>query len=192
MARSFSKPNRLHVLNELNVTPMLDLCFVLLIIFMIATPVLEQTTAVNLPKADKGAGKAIDTKVQYRIVSLSAKGEYAVGNKPVTKAQLEAEFAAIAALPEAECRYGVYDYEYASAERGTFHRLVFVSWAPECAPIKAKMMYASTKDFFKSFCDGVGAELQATEADELDEAEIERSIREINEAIRRSSAQKKP
>ncbi len=52
MARSFSKPNRLHVLNELNVTPMLDLCFVLLIIFMIATPVLEQTTAVTLPKAD--------------------------------------------------------------------------------------------------------------------------------------------
>jgi len=70
MARSFSKPGRLHVMNELNVTPMLDLCFCLLIIFMIATPVLEQTTAV--------------------------------GNKPVTKAQLEAEFAAIAALPEAE------------------------------------------------------------------------------------------
>ena len=102
MARSFSKPGRLHVMNELNVTPMLDLCFCLLIIFMIATPVLEQTTAVNLPKADKGAGKAIDTKVQYRIVSLSAKGEYAVGNKPVTKAQLEAEFAAVAALPEAD------------------------------------------------------------------------------------------
>ena len=70
MARSFSKPNRLHVLNELNVTPMLDLCFVLLIIFMIATPVLEQTTAVNLPKADKGAGKAPDTKAQHRIVSI--------------------------------------------------------------------------------------------------------------------------
>ncbi|MEY4086717.1 MAG: hypothetical protein RLZZ405_905 [Verrucomicrobiota bacterium] len=102
MARSFSKPGRLHVMNELNVTPMLDLCFCLLIIFMIATPVLEQTTAVNLPKADKGAGRPIDTKVQYRIVSLSAKGEYAVGNKPVTKAQLEAEFAAIAAMPEPE------------------------------------------------------------------------------------------
>ncbi|MEI6598437.1 MAG: biopolymer transporter ExbD, partial [bacterium] len=33
-------------MNELNVTPMLDLCFCLLIIFMIATPVLEQTTSV--------------------------------------------------------------------------------------------------------------------------------------------------
>ena len=102
MARSFSRPNRLHVISELNVTPMLDLCFVLLIIFMIATPVLEQTTAVNLPKTEKGAGKSIDTKAQYRIVSLSAKGELAIGSRVVTQAQLEAEFAGIAALPEAD------------------------------------------------------------------------------------------
>jgi biopolymer transport protein ExbD/biopolymer transport protein TolR len=89
-------------MNELNVTPMLDLCFCLLIIFMIATPVLEQTTAVNLPKAEKGAGTSIDTKVQYRIVSLSAKGDLAIGNQPVTLAQLESAFAGIAALPPAE------------------------------------------------------------------------------------------
>jgi cofilin len=76
------------------------------------------------------------------------------------------------ALPERECRYGVYDYEYSSADRGTFHRLVFVSWAPDNAPIKTKMMYASTKDFFKAFCDGVGAELQATDRDELAEEEM--------------------
>jgi len=102
MARSFSRPNRLHVISELNVTPMLDLCFVLLIIFMIATPVLEQTTAVNLPKADKGAGKTPDTKVQYRIVTIDRNGAYAIGARAVTFAQLEAEFAIIAALPEAD------------------------------------------------------------------------------------------
>ena len=102
MARSFSRPNRLHVISELNVTPMLDLCFVLLIIFMIATPVLEQTTAVNLPKADKGAGKTPDTKAQYRIVTIDRNGGYAIGARSVTFAQLEAEFATLAALPEAD------------------------------------------------------------------------------------------
>jgi biopolymer transport protein ExbD len=102
MARSFSKPHRLHVMNELNVTPMLDLCFCLLIIFMIATPVLEQTTAVNLPKAEKGAGKAADTKVQYRFVSISRDGSLSIGNRPVTLPQLESEFVAIAAMPEGE------------------------------------------------------------------------------------------
>jgi biopolymer transport protein ExbD len=102
MARSFSRPNRLHVISELNVTPMLDLCFVLLIIFMIATPVLEQTTAVNLPRAEKGAGKSPDTKVQYRFVSIARDGTYTLGNRAVTLAQLEGEFATIANLPEAD------------------------------------------------------------------------------------------
>ena len=102
MGRSFSRPHRLHVMNELNVTPMLDLCFVLLIIFMIATPVLEQTTAVNLPKAEKGAGKSAETKVQYRIISIGRDGALSFGSRPVTSAQLEAEFVAIAAMPEAD------------------------------------------------------------------------------------------
>ena len=102
MARSFSRPNRLHVISELNVTPMLDLCFVLLIIFMIATPVLEQTTAINLPKSDKGVGKAADSKTQYRFVTIGADGGLAIGNRAVNRQQLEAEFAQIAAMPEAD------------------------------------------------------------------------------------------
>ena len=89
-------------MNELNVTPMLDLCFVLLIIFMIATPVLEQTTAVNLPKATPGAGKSPDTKAQYRFVAIARDGSLMFGNRPVTKVQLEVEFATLAAMPEAE------------------------------------------------------------------------------------------
>ena len=83
-------------------TPMLDLCFVLLIIFMIATPVLEQTTAINLPKSDKGVGKSADSKTQYRFVTIAADGGLAIGNRAVNRQQLEAEFAQIAALPEAD------------------------------------------------------------------------------------------
>ena len=102
MARSFSKQSRLHVISELNVTPMLDLCFVLLIIFMIATPVLEQTTAINLPKSDKGVGKSADSKTQYRFITIAADGGLAIGNRAVNRQQLEAEFAQIATLPEAD------------------------------------------------------------------------------------------
>lgn len=102
MARSFSRTHRLHVISELNVTPMLDLCFVLLIIFMIATPVLEQTTSVNLPKADKGAGKTPDPKVQTRIVSIDRNGGYVIGARAVSLAELEQEFTTLAALPEAD------------------------------------------------------------------------------------------
>ena len=38
-------------LAELNITPLLDLVFVLLIIFMITTPLMEQQLPVDLPKA---------------------------------------------------------------------------------------------------------------------------------------------
>lgn len=102
MARSFSRPHRLHAMTELNVTPMLDLCFCLLIIFMISTPVLEQTTQVNLPKAVQGAGRAPDTRQRYVIVSIAAGGKLSLGARPVTVRELEAEFAAIAAQPESD------------------------------------------------------------------------------------------
>ena len=102
MARSFSRPHRLHAMTELNVTPLLDLCFCLLIIFMIATPVLEQTTQVNLPKAAQGAGRAPDTKQKYLVVTLALGGKLSIGQRPVTLRELEAEFAAVAALPESE------------------------------------------------------------------------------------------
>lgn len=90
------------MMSELNVTPLLDLCFCLLIIFMIATPVLEQTTAINLPKAEKGVGQTANSKVQYRFVTIAADGALSFGNRAVTRPQLEAEFAQIAAMAEAE------------------------------------------------------------------------------------------
>ncbi len=102
MARSFSKPNRLHALTELNVTPMLDLCFCLLIIFMISTPVLEQTTQVNLPKAAQGAGAPPEVKTRYLMVTVLAGGQLRLADKVVTLKDIEAEFARVAALPEAD------------------------------------------------------------------------------------------
>ena len=49
MARNFHRKNKLAVISDLNVTPLIDLAFSLLIIFMITTPVIEQYNRVNLP-----------------------------------------------------------------------------------------------------------------------------------------------
>lgn len=53
--KRFSDRNQLSTLSELNVTPLLDLAFVLLIIFMITTPLMESSNDLVLPKsrADK-------------------------------------------------------------------------------------------------------------------------------------------
>ena len=47
--RRFSQRNSLVTLSDLNVTPLIDLAFVLLIIFMITTPLLEQGLSLDLP-----------------------------------------------------------------------------------------------------------------------------------------------
>ncbi|MBN8248023.1 MAG: biopolymer transporter ExbD [Verrucomicrobia bacterium] len=47
--RRFSQRNSLVTLSEINVTPLLDLAFVLLIIFIITTPVLDQSIDLKLP-----------------------------------------------------------------------------------------------------------------------------------------------
>lgn len=47
--RRFSRRQTLHTLAEINVTPMLDLCFVLLVIFMITTPLLENSLDLAVP-----------------------------------------------------------------------------------------------------------------------------------------------
>ena len=44
--------------------------------------------------------------------------------------------------------------------------------SPTNAKVKSKMMYASTKDFFKGCLEGIALELQATELSEIDEPEL--------------------
>ena len=48
--RRFSQRNSLVTLSEINITPLLDLAFVLLIIFVITRPMLEGRVRMNLPE----------------------------------------------------------------------------------------------------------------------------------------------
>jgi biopolymer transport protein ExbD len=49
--RRYSQRNNLTTLSEINVTPLLDLAFVLLIIFMITTPLLESSMNLVIPSS---------------------------------------------------------------------------------------------------------------------------------------------
>ena len=50
MRARFSQRNSLVTLSEINITPLLDLAFVLLIIFVITRPLLEQHIDLKLPE----------------------------------------------------------------------------------------------------------------------------------------------
>ena len=51
MARTFHRRDRLSAISEINIMPLLDLAFALLIIFMITAPLLTQGISVELPRA---------------------------------------------------------------------------------------------------------------------------------------------
>ncbi|EPY73099.1 Destrin (Actin-depolymerizing factor)-like protein [Camelus ferus] len=51
-------------------------------------------------------------------------------------------------LPEKDCRYALYDASFETKESRK-EELMFFLWAPELAPLKSKMIYASSKDAIK-------------------------------------------
>lgn len=82
----FRKSNRLSALNEINITPLIDLAFALLIIFMIATPLLEQTIPLDLP--NELAKKQELSKKKVQIISINYAGDFFWGNKKVTDKEM--------------------------------------------------------------------------------------------------------
>jgi biopolymer transport protein ExbD len=77
----------------LNVTPLLDLAFVLLIIFIITTPLLESSVALKLPTVTEHITPPIDPK-SIRTVSIDARGQVYLENRPVELPVLEQELIA--------------------------------------------------------------------------------------------------
>src|SRR5579862_7819628 len=74
------------VYDQINVTPMLDLAYVLLVIFIIMTTATVQGIRVNLPKASAQPSLA-ETKT--KAVSISADGTIYLDTFPVTMPELE-------------------------------------------------------------------------------------------------------
>jgi biopolymer transport protein ExbD len=87
--RRFSQRNSLVTLSEINITPLLDLAFVLLIIFVITTPLLEQGMSLNLPRG--GSPDARVEKDNVRTVEIDARGNFMLNRSRMTVAQIEAE-----------------------------------------------------------------------------------------------------
>ncbi|HAW98313.1 MAG TPA: biopolymer transporter ExbD, partial [Opitutae bacterium] len=95
MARDFKRENKLAVISDLNVTPLIDLAFSLLIIFMITTPVIEQYNRIDLPDQAPGPIQP-PPEIEDRFITIDAKGKYQWGKDSVSKGELEGRLDAIA------------------------------------------------------------------------------------------------
>ena len=95
MARDFRRANKLAVISDLNVTPLIDLAFSLLIIFMITTPVIEQFNRIDLPIQPKNENQPLP-KRNDQFITIDEKGSYLWGQDPVSKVELESRLDEIA------------------------------------------------------------------------------------------------
>jgi biopolymer transport protein ExbD len=86
--RRFSQRSALVTLSEINITPLLDLAFVLLIIFVITTPLLEQGLNLKLPTGGK-PDRPIERK-DVRTVEVSPQGVFMLQRQRLSLDQIEA------------------------------------------------------------------------------------------------------
>lgn len=97
--RRYSQRQSLSTLSEINITPLLDLAFVLLIIFIITTPLLENS--VNLAIPTSGAANAAVDPSKVQTVSIDRLEAIKFNNEPVDAATLTMRLTTLkAANPE--------------------------------------------------------------------------------------------
>ncbi len=89
----------LSIMTELNVTPLMDLAFSLLIIFMISTPLLEQTIPINLPKQDEHSASQ-RPEIKFQVISINKSGQIYWGKQPVSMDELNRYLGLLANEPE--------------------------------------------------------------------------------------------
>lgn len=87
--RKFSQRNHLVTLSDINITPLLDLAFVLLIIFVITTPLLEQGLDLKLPNGGKPDRPV--QKEDIRTLEIGRDGTLLLDRHRMTLAQVESE-----------------------------------------------------------------------------------------------------
>ncbi len=87
--RRFSQRNSLVTLSDINITPLLDLAFVLLIIFVITTPLLEQGLTLKLPPG--GAPDKQLAKKDIRTLEIGPQGTYMLDKRHLSLDLIERE-----------------------------------------------------------------------------------------------------
>ena len=85
--RRYSNRTSLSTLSEINVTPLLDLAFVLLIIFMITTPLMENSKSLIIPSSNTTNAPLNPSAVQ--ILSMDRSEVVRLNEEVIEPAALE-------------------------------------------------------------------------------------------------------
>ncbi|MBW8851643.1 MAG: biopolymer transporter ExbD [Xanthomonadales bacterium] len=82
-------PSRQDALSQMNITPLVDVMLVMLVIFMIATPLMLDRTKVALPQVEQVPDRADRPSALPVTVAITEDGRLFLDDEPVTRASLE-------------------------------------------------------------------------------------------------------
>lgn len=100
MARTFRRQRQMNPVAELNITNLVDLGFTLLIIFMIATPLIQQSSShqIELPVQGSKPDKP-KTRDQAQRIGVDSHGTYYWGDRRVSLPQIRVNLQSLADSP---------------------------------------------------------------------------------------------
>jgi len=129
----------------------------------------ESVTVFNEIKLGKSVKwviyKIADNGKEIVVEEKSTEGEWA----PFREKLLNAKSKNKAGKEVQGPRYAVFDVEYElESGDGKRNKLAFISWIPDDTAPFVKMLYSSSKDALKRALNGVAAEIQANDPDELE------------------------
>lgn len=102
MARNFRRHRTSHPIADLNVTNLIDLGFMLLIIFMVVASMAkqEQSLPVDLPHESASVQQKPNPDDKFETITIQADGSFSLGARHVTRVELAREFANFAKQPK--------------------------------------------------------------------------------------------
>jgi biopolymer transport protein TolR len=92
MAMDTSSSRDSTTISQINVTPLVDVMLVLLVIFMVTAPIIQQGVQVNLPQAKAAAIPGTD---ELLVVSIAKNGKIYLNDNVMTLDELGAKMRAI-------------------------------------------------------------------------------------------------
>mmetsp|Transcript_7292 Transcript_7292/g.13154 ORF Transcript_7292/g.13154 Transcript_7292/m.13154 type:complete len:145 (-) Transcript_7292:77-511(-) len=73
----------------------------------------------------------------------------------------------VESLPENDCRFVLYDFQWKFSETITKSKVILILWSAEYSKVRNKMIYASSKECLTNKIPEINRFIQATETDEL-------------------------
>jgi cofilin len=123
--------------------------------------VVDDVVATTFQAFKLGQGE----KLRYYVYKIENKSKIVIDKKG-EKAKTFDDFCG--ELPEDDCRYGLIDIDFETVDGRPTSKLVFITWNPDTASVRNKMLYSGSKEALKTALNGVSIHINATDASELD------------------------